>query len=155
VIFYIILFYEVKLYSDAWLQLFYTIFQIYGWYYWLQNKGSHYKNVQKLKFKGWILVAVIISVSWSLWYEGLLFLKPDATLPFLDSFTTVTSLVAVYLQARKNIATWLLWIIADIIYLPMYIYKELYLTTALYALFLFLAVYGWTKWKRRLMIESN
>lgn len=49
---------------------------------------------------------------------------------------------------RKWIGNWLLWIIADVLYIGLYIHKELYLTAALYVLFLTLCIVGWVQWRR-------
>jgi nicotinamide mononucleotide transporter len=74
----------------------------------------------------------------------------DASLPYWDSFTTGGSLVAQYLLMRKRLENWLLWILVDIIYVPILWYKQLYPTSGLYALYLALAVYGYIEWRRAL-----
>jgi nicotinamide mononucleotide transporter len=72
----------------------------------------------------------------------------NASLPFLDSFLTSVSLVAQWMIARKKIENWLLWIFADVIYIPLYIYKELPLTAFLYLVFLVMAIKGFIDWKK-------
>jgi nicotinamide mononucleotide transporter len=39
------------------------------------------------------------------------------------------------------------WIAVNVIAVPLYAYKGLYLTAVLYAVFLVNAVYGWRAWK--------
>jgi nicotinamide mononucleotide transporter len=72
----------------------------------------------------------------------------DASLPWLDAFTTTLSLLAQWWTNRRYVENWLLWIAADAVYLYQYSYKALYFTTALYAAFLLLAVVGYRTWLR-------
>jgi nicotinamide mononucleotide transporter len=73
---------------------------------------------------------------------------PGVSLPYLDSGLASLSLVAQWMMTRKILENWILWIIADVVYVPMYIYKQLYPTAALYAVFLVLAVLGFVQWRR-------
>src|SRR5207248_111226 len=72
--------------------------------------------------------------------------RTDAALPFWDAGTTVFSLVAQWLTAQKAIESWPLWIAIDIVYVGIYIAKDLDLTAVLYAIFIALAFYGWQQW---------
>ena len=53
------------------------------------------------------------------------------SIPSIDAALTATSLVAQWMMTRKILENWILWIIADIVYVPMYIYKHLYVTSGL------------------------
>ena len=70
--------------------------------------------------------------------------------PFLDSVTTVLSIAALYMQTRKYIEHWLVWIVADVVYIYLYIARDLRLTAILYLLFLLMCVQGWREWNGRL-----
>lgn len=74
----------------------------------------------------------------------------DASLPFWDSSTTSFSLVAQFMQTRKWLENWIVWIVVDVVYVGMYVYKSLYPTAGLYAVFLGLAVLGLHEWKQSL-----
>lgn len=74
----------------------------------------------------------------------------DSTVPLPDAITTVLSLLATWGQARKKVECWWLWIAADIIYIPLYGYKELWLTAILYVGFIALCVLGLRSWTRDL-----
>ncbi|MEC7291599.1 MAG: nicotinamide mononucleotide transporter family protein, partial [Pseudomonadota bacterium] len=58
------------------------------------------------------------------------------------------SLVAQFMLSRKWIANWYLWIAADLIYIPLYIHKELWLTAGLYFVFLVMCIIGLREWRR-------
>ena len=66
--------------------------------------------------------------------------------PFLDALTTVLSLVAQYLLCRKRLENWIVWIVVDAIYVPLYLSRDLDLTALLYALFLVMCIYGLRAW---------
>jgi nicotinamide mononucleotide transporter len=72
----------------------------------------------------------------------------DAALPYVDATLTVASLIAQYLMTKKVLENWAIWVAADVAYIGMYIYKDLFPTAFLYAVFLVLAALGWVQWKR-------
>jgi nicotinamide mononucleotide transporter len=75
----------------------------------------------------------------------------DASVPYGDAFTTVASLIAQWLMARKRLESWLFWISVDVIAIGIYWYKGLQLTSGLYAVFLVLATVGLFAWRRSLV----
>jgi nicotinamide mononucleotide transporter len=79
----------------------------------------------------------------------------DSTVPFWDALTTSLSLMATYGQCRKRVESWWLWIAADLVYIPLYAYKELYLTSLLYVGFLTLCLIGLRGWSRDLTPERR
>ena len=79
----------------------------------------------------------------------------NADLPYLDSSLTSFSLVAQFYQTRKWIENWILWIAVDVIYVGMYIYKQLYLTAGLYGVFVILATLGYAEWRKSLPKASE
>ena len=72
----------------------------------------------------------------------------DSDVVMLDSITTSLSLTAMLLLARRKVENWLYWIVADIIYIPLFIYKGLYVTSLQYMVFLYLAIRGYDEWKK-------
>ncbi len=148
VTFYIIIFYRVKLYSDLILHVIYVVMQLYGWHHWLHG-GKHRGSlpVSALPFKAklvWPAVALVATFAWGY----LMATFTDASVPYGDAFTTVASLIAQWLMARKRLESWFFWISVDLIAIGIYWYKNLLLTSGLYAVFLILAVMGWITWRR-------
>lgn len=145
---YTFIFYRSGLYSDMGLQVVYLALSIYGWYQWLHG-GEHRTRlrVSRASLRVWVVCASIGVVFWlslARYTSGL----PGVSLPNLDSGLTTLSLVAQWMMTRKILENWILWIIADVVYVPMYIYKELYVTAGLYAVFLVLAIIGFIQWRR-------
>lgn len=155
---YAYLFYEFKLYGETILQFFFMVVNFYGFYYWLKGKQQdHDIRIEPIAVQTAIIQMIIASIG------GLLFglvLKnfTDAAVPMLDSQLAAFSLLATYWTSRKHIATWILWVFVDIIYVGMFIYKDLFLTAALYAAFVLMAAYGWYQWekvKKKQLLASN
>jgi nicotinamide mononucleotide transporter len=78
----------------------------------------------------------------------------DASLPLADSALTAASLVAQYMMTRKYVECWLVWIVADVAYVAMFVYKALWPTAGLYLVFSALAVMGWRQWRASLREQS-
>ena len=130
------LFLKSHLYADALLQVIYILLLIYGWYKWLHEKKST-SELHVTKTSGSMLLLLIGLCIISTAGIGTFFrYKTDASLPYLDSLTTYMSLIAQWMIARKKIENWLIWIVADIIYVGMYVSKHLYLTSILYFIFI-------------------
>jgi nicotinamide mononucleotide transporter len=148
-------FYESRLYGDAGLQLVFIVVSLWGWYSWLHGgdtgraSGHGQLAVSTLDRRGWILsgagwLAGYLALSW--------FLKnyTNTDVPHTDGFLTAGSLVGQALLSRKKLENWHAWIVVDVIYVGLYIYKGLLLTAILYALFVAMAVAGLVAWRRTL-----
>jgi nicotinamide mononucleotide transporter len=148
VVLYAIVFYEAKLYADMGLQVIYAILSIYGWYEWLYGgAGRTELHVTRTGPRRAALLALIAAAGSAI-LGVVLHRATDAALPFMDSFLSSTSLVAQWMMTKKLLENWLVWIAVDVLYVGMFIFKGLYLTAGLYAVFLGLAVKGYIDWRR-------
>jgi nicotinamide mononucleotide transporter len=148
VVLYSLVFYEAKLYADMGLQVIYAILSIYGWYEWLYGgAGRTELKVTRTGPRRATLLALIAAAGSAI-LGVFLHRATDAALPFMDSFLSSTSLVAQWMMTRKLLENWLVWITVDVLYVGMFIFKGLYLTAGLYAVFLALAVKGYADWRR-------
>ena len=147
VIVYCVVFVEVKLYSDAGLQVIFAFLQVYGWYMWLKTGPSpaEQRPVGRIS-ASWIPLLLAIGVTGTAGLGYVMATRTDASLPYWDAGTTIFSLIAQWLTARKAIESWPLWIAIDIVYVGIYVVKDLRLTAVLYAIFIALALYGWQQW---------
>ena len=145
---YFVVFREQKLYADMGLQVIYFGLSLYGCYEWLYGGENRTElKVSRADPRMAISLAAIAVVGVAV--LGTLFARfTDAALPYVDSATATTSLVAQWMMTRKVLENWAVWIAVDIVYIGMFIYKHLYLTSGLYAGFLVLAVMGHRQWRR-------
>jgi nicotinamide mononucleotide transporter len=155
-IFFLLLFTTAGLYADAWLQVVYVALALYGWWQWLfggQRPGALGRRpltVARTSAREWLVLAALgVLATAGLW--ALLDRATDSTVPFWDALTTALSLLATYGQCRKRLESWWLWIAADVIYIPLYGYKGLWLTAALYSVFLALCIVGLVSWRADLL----
>jgi nicotinamide mononucleotide transporter len=154
VVLYAIVFYEAKLYADMGLQVIYAILSIYGWYEWLYGgEGRTELHVSRTGARLGALLALIAAAG-SAVLGVFLHRATDAALPFMDSFLSSTSLVAQWMMTKKLLENWLVWIGVDVLYVGMFIFKGLFLTAGLYAVFLALAVKGYIDWRRSMAAQS-
>ena len=148
---YFVVFLEAKLYADMGLQVVYFALSLYGWYEWLYG-GEHRTELHVSRVTRTLGVRLaVIGIASAVVIGTLLARFTDAALPYLDSATTSTSLVAQWMMTRKILENWAVWVAVDVVYIGMFIFKELYLTAGLYAVFLVLAVMGFRQWKRSLI----
>jgi nicotinamide mononucleotide transporter len=149
VAFYFFVFWNAKLYSDALLQIFFFVIQIYGWWAWVHARQvdhgvavSWMSRDQRLLWLAGTAVAIV------LWGTGMARLT-DAAAPFVDATTAGLSIAAQSLQSLRRVESWVLWIVVDVIAIGLFAWRGLWVTSALYALFLVLAAVGLFEWRRR------
>jgi nicotinamide mononucleotide transporter len=142
-----VLFLSTRLYADMTLQIVYFGLGIYGWWQWLHggsNRGT--LEISRTRRGEWIALAITIPASLALVVQLLTMLRGAA--PIFDGLTTILSLAAQFLLCRKRLENWYFWIVADLIYIPLYISRGLFLTALLYGIFLIMCLIGLTQWKR-------
>lgn len=144
-VFFFVLFYSTRLYADMALQVVYLGLGIYGWWHWLYGGVNHKElAISRTPIREWIALAVAIPLATIGFREILLWLAGAA--PFWDSLSTVLSLAAQYLLTRKRLENWFFWILADLIYIPLYFSRSLPLTAVLYGVFLIMCFIGLAQW---------
>jgi nicotinamide mononucleotide transporter len=158
VLLYMALFYQIRLYSDTFEQLYYIVACIYGWRRWADSpqKDGQILDVRFSTAKGIILavcITIVLSIldGWFMSRVHLLFpnwFPEPASFPYLDALTTFMSFTAMWLMAIKRIESWLYWIIVDIIGIGLYFTKGVLFVTLLYVILLFMAANGFLSWLR-------
>ena len=151
---YIIIFYRAELYANMGLQVVYVVLAAYGWWHWLHG-GAHHGvlRVSRVSVRETTVLAIAFVVG-TIAVSTLLARTTGASLPVADSALTAASLVAQYMMTRKYVECWLVWIVADVGYVAMFIYASLWLTAGLYLVFCVLAVVGWRQWRASLREQS-
>jgi len=143
---FLFIFWQVKLYMESGLQTYYIAMAVYGWYQW--NKGG--PNEGTLPVSTWspkqhfIALALIVFATLASGY--ILSSSTDARLPFLDSFTTWSSVITTYMVARKILENWLYWLMIDSVSIYLYLDRELYFTALLFGIYIIIIFFGWFSW---------
>lgn len=155
-VFLFFLFFQVQLYADMFLQIYFFVVTLYGWYKW--NAKTSENKISETSFRNKILLAVTILIGTLI--SGFIFtnihlylpayFKIQAAYPFTDSFVMVSSIVATILLAKKKIENWYLWIAVDLVCVVLYFKKGIYFLSLEYLIFLGLASYGLYQWKKKL-----
>lgn len=140
-----VLFYQVNLYADVTLMIFFIMTSIYGWMYWGSKKEIHpIKMTSPSKLLSYVLFAILATLC----YGWILHTFTDAYAPFIDSLILMFSVLAQLLLMKRRMETWVCWIIVDTVAVPLYASRELYLTAFVYGLFWVNAWYGMHSWKK-------
>jgi nicotinamide mononucleotide transporter len=147
---YVFVFYEARLYSDLLLQLAYIALQLYGWWRWLRLGhvgASSTAPVTRLSPRSWAGWGAGMALS-ALSLGFLMATYTKADLPYIDAAPTAMSLAAQWLQARKVADAWLIFIVANLLFIGIYAVKGLYVTIVLYIASSVLAMVGFAAWRR-------
>lgn len=143
-----VVFFQARLFSDALLQVFFFVVQLYGWWVWYHARDTAgLVKVEMMSARSrllWLAVIVVTSVAEG-WY---LANYTSDSAPWMDANTTAMSVVAQYLLSIRKIENWILWIVTDVVQIGLYYWKGLYPTTGLYILFLILSCVGLYEWLR-------
>jgi nicotinamide mononucleotide transporter len=147
---YLILFLNVKLYANAFLQAVFIVIGFWGWYQWLRGgKNATPRPLSKLSTSGW--VGFVISTIVCTLVVTQFVTAINGAAPFWDTLTTALSLVATYIMGRRHLGNWLVWMGTDVIYIALFYSQGLYLTTFLYFLFLLMCIRGYWEWQREIV----
>lgn len=149
---YIWVFYDSGLYADMGLQWYYLVISAYGWYWWRRGGDNISKkelNISRIR-NGLTLKLSLITLGIFILIWFVLDRFTDSIIPGWDAFTTAVSITATWMLARKIIEHWILWVIIDVISMGLYLYRGLYPTLFLFAIYTIMAVIGYRQWKMTL-----
>ncbi|HET6721102.1 MAG TPA: nicotinamide riboside transporter PnuC [Chitinophagaceae bacterium] len=138
------------LYADGTLNIYYFLMSIYGWYNWVQKKDAEHLTypISWCSKRELSIGILVFLVAWGIIYFALVTIT-DSNTPVLDSLVSSSAVVAMWWMAKRKIENWLAWIASNIIAVPLNFYKEFYLFTLMYVLFLALAIWGFIEWKKQ------
>jgi nicotinamide mononucleotide transporter len=149
-VFFLVLFWEAKLYADSVLQIVYIVIAVFGWWNWVRGGTGHTAlPISSTGVRSGILLVLVTAAATACLAVTLRRLT-DSVVPFWDGLTTALSLTAQYMLSRKLLENWWVWMTADVIYVALYCYKSLYLTGALYLLFFAMCIAGYVRWRKSL-----
>ncbi|RRB06504.1 nicotinamide riboside transporter PnuC [Larkinella rosea] len=161
VVLFVFLFYQIQLYPDMFLQVFFFVTNALGWWQWTHPKTGEEDRRNELKITPlsaqnfWLLMGVgavatvlfgAIAQNLHEWFP-VMFSLPSAY-PYLDSFTSVMSIIATFLLIRKKLECWYVWLLVDLISTYMYFtkgVKVLGIEYGFYCLIAFVGAWHWTR----------
>ena len=149
-------FWEIQLYGDFILHIFFLILNIYGWYFWVHGNKEEKQHVPITSTPvkpAFILFAITLVgvfifgfflASLHYFFENI----PPSSLPYWDAATSMLSVTGMWLTAKKKIDNWYYWFIVDIMATVIYLYKGIYFYALLYLIYTAMAIIGYKKWKK-------
>jgi nicotinamide mononucleotide transporter len=144
-----VVFIKAKLYADFILHIFFLVLNIYGWYYWVTPQNDAEQGVPVTSTKGSVMLVLLLFSVVAIFISGkLLTTFTDASVPYWDSTTSILSIAAMWLTAKKKIENWIIWLIVDILATGIYYYKGLYFYCILYLVYIGMAVAGYLSWRK-------
>jgi nicotinamide mononucleotide transporter len=149
---YIYLFHSVALFSESVLNAYYLFMAVYGWWQW-QKQGRetnlHIQNWSlKIHFK--IIVASLILTPILGYYMSSI----GASFPYLDAFVSLLAVVATIMVAYKVFENWYYWLLVDSLSIYLFWQKQMYMTAALFVLYIALIFTGIQNWKKLMLRQQ-
>jgi len=162
------LFYQVQLYPDMFLQIFFFITNLLGWWRWANPKAGeeNRKNELRASLMGWrqflsmSIVGLIGTYFVGTFAKNLHELFPTifsipSAFPYADSFVTVMSIVTTFFMIQKKIESWIIWIIVDALATYLYFAKGIKFVGIEYLVFCFIAAFGLWSWIREYKFDQS
>lgn len=146
-----------QIYSQAVINLFFFMMNIYGWYNW-SKKDINNKGQLIIQFNSILenLISLLVSIFLTIIIYFLLININNSDNKWyfilIESFITALNFIAMWLTAWKRVESWILWIIGDIMCIPLFIYKEYYLSVAQFSIFIIIAFMGYFEWKKKSLV---
>jgi nicotinamide mononucleotide transporter len=145
------LFLGTGLFADATLQVIFAVLAVYGWYRWVRGRKDTavtkdlpitHASSREMTIMAFAVIAFTGLIAW------ILHSAAGSTIAIPDSFILAGSLGATLWQAQKKMQHWWLWIVVNVVSVPLYISRGLVLTAILYVIFTGLCIYGLIDWKK-------
>lgn len=146
---YLFVYYDAGLYADCGINVYYLGAAFYGWVVWRYGNRSDgeelpithipFRESQKAVVA---FIVAFVAIAWGLIH------CTDSDVPWCDAFTTALSIVGMWMLARKYLEQWWVWLVVDVVCVGLYLYKGLYFTSVLYALYAIVSFFGWKNWNK-------
>ncbi|MBT8115053.1 MAG: nicotinamide riboside transporter PnuC [Arenicella sp.] len=151
----IFVFWDVNLFMESALNVYYLIMAMYGWWHW-QYGG---RDDAKLQISSWNkkhhLLAIAGIMLMTLLSGATLSASTEAALPYADSFTTWSAVLTTWMVARKILENWLYWIVIDTVSIWLYLERGLFLYALLFLAYTIIAVFGYMNWRQHHMHATS
>jgi len=148
---YIYICFFAQLYPETGLQIFYLFMAFYGYYHWGKKEQSLQISEWSISKHLFILaIGAILTFLMGFYFAT----YTNAKMPIADSFTTVFSVFATYMVAKKILGNWLYWIVIDSVSVYLYFSRDLHLTSLLFVTYTIIAIFGYFSWMKKMKIDD-
>jgi nicotinamide mononucleotide transporter len=145
---YSMIFWQVQLYMEAALQVFYVAMSVYGWRHWGSRRHHNERPITAKPLAFHLRLGTAL-VGLTLLIGGVLNRYTDAASPFLDSFTTLAAMLTTWMVAEKLLENWWYWVLINGLSVYLYLDRGLQLTAVLFAGYVLLSIAGYVSWRQR------
>ncbi|SDZ85693.1 nicotinamide mononucleotide transporter [Porphyromonadaceae bacterium KH3R12] len=152
---YVWIFFQSKFYADMGINVYYFFASIYGWARWTKHKPEGSGLPIRHTPRRYIIPILTIGTALFAAIAFILIRFTDSPVPYGDSFTTALSILGMWLLAHKYVEQWWFWFFVNIISCGLYVWKGLYPTSILFAIYSVISVFGYLKWKRMMSSETT
>lgn len=152
---FLVIFWQVDLYMESGLQIYYLVMAVYGWYQW---RNTEQTNQSTLKISRWPIRYHVIAISIVLLatlISGTLLSDTNQRFAYLDSFTTWGAVLTTYMVTRKILENWVYWLVLDALSIFLYLDRELYFTAMLFGIYLIIVCVGFVQWRAEYRRDSS
>lgn len=151
VVLYVYIFLISKCYANMGINAYFVIMSIYGWYKWAKkDKNEKHIPITRCNKKEYLFNSGLFVVSLIILYF-VLKTQTDSKIPILDSITSSFYIVAMWLQTRKKLGSWVFWIIGDLLIIPLLVSQGLLFSGFQYFVFLIIAISGYFEWRKKIV----
>ena len=147
------LMYKVSLLGHILVNLLYTIISFFGWWNWSRRENNDLV-VKVSKFtsndltKSLLIFFFIVFVAY--FAHDFFATNFEGQIKELDIFTSGIFVTAMWLMANKKLENWILWIIGNVITIPLYLSSDKIILSIQYVIFTILAIQAYIEWKKSL-----
>ena len=149
------LLYQAQYFGDMMMNVYYSLMSVFGWYQWTRLKGEQPKyEISVTNFKersaGFAFFLITVGVTYGV-YQA--FDYDMQWFSYVDMVTSGIFFTAMWYMANKKIENWTLWIIGDVITVPLYAYRGMGMLSLQYLIFTVLAIQGLLAWRKSLKAQ--
>ncbi len=138
--------------GDMMINGYYFIMSVYGWYIWTRKiDATHVTPISRTTNKEkYLSILIFLATLLFVFIVYRSFDKWTGWVAYVDTLTTATFFVGMWLMARRKLENWIFWIVGDVISVPLYFYKGFTFTSFQYLGFTVIAIFGYLAWKKHL-----
>lgn len=145
---------EGQLIGEASVNLYYTIMNIVGWYWWTRKdvQNRPILEITSTSKKEWMIHLSFFATLYLVIFLALTYFKNfffDGVIPWADALASAAAFTGMWLMTKKKTESWYWWLLTNIVSIPLYFVKHYVFTSIYYVVLFILAIAGLIEWKKR------